>query len=69
MKDDDGVPVHRGDWISFSYGIPPVGVRARLVERQGDLVAVTLGNHKPKEMKLSRLRHYVGSWFKADPPA
>ena len=69
MEDDDGFEVKSGDWISFSYGIPPVGVRARLYDRDGELWAVTLGKHKPREIKLSQLRRHVGNWYRADGPA
>lgn len=62
-KDDDGLWVTVGDTIRFSYGIPPVGVNAPIVERDGQLVALTPG-HKPKECQLRRLRRHVGNWYK-----
>lgn len=69
MKDDDGVGVKSGDWISFSYGIPPIRVDARVFIRQGALTAVVVGNHKPREVKLRALRRYVGNWYKSNGPA
>lgn len=69
MKDDDGFEVRSGDWISFSYGIPPVRVDARVFVRQGALTAVVVGRHKPREMKLRDLRRHVGNWYKTSGPA
>lgn len=66
MVDDDGYTVKSGDWISFSYGIPPVGVRARLSNRDGTLWATVLGKHRPREIRLKDLRKYVGNWYKCD---
>ena len=43
MKDDDGVDVSDGDWIAFSYGIPPVGVDARISGKPDRLVATFSG--------------------------
>jgi hypothetical protein len=68
MTDDDDVPVKTGDWISFSYGIPPIRVDARLSTQKGVLTLTVLGNHKPRTMALSRLRDHVGSWYKTDGP-
>lgn len=69
MKDDDGFEVKGGDWISFTYGIPPVRVDARVFIRQGALTAVVVGRHKPREMKLRALRRHVGNWYKTNGPA
>lgn len=66
MVDDDGCKVKSGDWISFSYGIPPVCVRARLSNRAGTLWATVLGRHRPREIKLKDLRKHVGNWYKVD---
>lgn len=63
MLDDDGVKVSAGDKIKFNYGIPPVLVRARLVQRGNSLIALTPG-HNPVECNLRSLRKYVGAWFK-----
>lgn len=69
MKDDDGFDVVAGDWISFSYGIPPVGVRARISSENGKLIATVLGRHKPRQIALAALRQYVGNWYKASGPS
>lgn len=68
MRDADDEFVQHGDWISFSYGIPPVGVHAEIIERDGKLIALTPG-HTPEECSLRALKGHVGAWFKATPPA
>lgn len=68
MLDDDGIKVGPGDWISFSYGIPAIGVRARISEQGGRLIMTVLGKHKPRSMPLASLRRHVGNWYKADGP-
>jgi putative component of toxin-antitoxin plasmid stabilization module len=68
MRDDDGEEVGPGDWISFSYGIPPVRVKARLSRRENDLRFTVLGEHEPREMRLKDLRRHVGSWYKISEP-
>ena len=68
MRDDDGDAVGPGDWITFSYGIPPVRVYARLSTQEGVLTLTVLGNHKPRTMALAKLRGYVGCWYKYTGP-
>lgn len=67
MRDDDGVQVTAGDWVYFSYGIPPIGVNAQLILRDGRLVGLCPGHHPP-EFDLRDLRKFVGSWYKTTPP-
>ena len=62
-RDDDGQRVTAGDSVRFCYGIPPVAVVAKIVERGGRLVALTPG-HTPAECELRSLRKAVGSWYK-----
>lgn len=62
-RDDDGNMVTSGDTVKFIYGIPPVLVKARLIQRKNKLIALTPG-HTPSECPLARLRKYVGAWFK-----
>ena len=63
MLDDDKQRVSSGDTVRFNYGIPPVCVKAKLVQRGKQLIALTPG-HKPTECNLRNLRKYVGGWFK-----
>ncbi len=64
--DADGNEVRDGDLIFFAYGIPPVGVEARVVNRSGKLVALTPG-HKPSECDLSKIKKHVGEFYKVVP--
>jgi hypothetical protein len=68
MRDDDGIAVRAGDWITFSYGIPPVRVDAKVSTQKGRLVFTVLGPHRPRQGELLSLRRHVGSWYKSDGP-
>lgn len=63
LLDDDRQPTWAGDTVSFNYGIPPVGVRAKIICRGNSLIALTPG-HTPAECNLRTLRKYVGSWYR-----
>ncbi len=63
LLDDDRVPVKAGDTVRFNYGIPPIVVDAKIVQRRGQLIALTPG-HDPAECNLRKLRSYVGGWVK-----
>ena len=63
LLDDDRVQVKAGDTVRFNYGIPPVVVDAKIVQRRGQLIALTPG-HDPAECNLRKLRSYVGNWYK-----
>lgn len=62
-EDENGELVQAGDWIRFSYGIPPVCVEARIIERDGRLIALTPG-HNPAESSLRSLKNHVGFFTK-----
>lgn len=62
VKDSDGNVVKPGDYIQFSYGIPPVGVRAKVIERDGRLIALTPG-HNPAECSVRSLKGHVGDFW------
>lgn len=63
MFDDDGKRVKAGDTVRFTYGIPLMCVKAKLVQRGNKLIALTPG-YNPTECNLRSLRKYVGQWFK-----
>jgi hypothetical protein len=63
LRDDDGEPTGAGDTVRFNYGIPPLVVDAKIVQRRGQLIALTPG-HDPTECNLRSLRKYVGNWYK-----
>lgn len=64
LLDCDKAQVSDGDSISFTYGIPPVKVIAKIREENGRLIGTCIGNHHPKEFNLRSLRSYVGEWYK-----
>ena len=68
MRDDDGIAVRAGDWITFSYGIPPVRVDAKVSTQKGRLIFTVLGRHRPRQGLLYSLRRHVGSWYQSDGP-
>lgn len=61
LIDSDGNRVSAGDVVRFNYGIPPVVVDAKIVQRGRSLIALTPG-HSPRECNLRSLRKYVGQW-------
>lgn len=58
ITDDDGKVIRAGNTIHFGYGIPPVAVRAKVIERNGKMIALTPG-HKPAECEV----FYIKKWF------
>lgn len=62
ILDMDGVEVVAGDIVHFAYGIPPVGVAAPIVSRNGKLIALTRG-HKPAECPLADLNRHAGPFW------
>lgn len=66
-RDSDMMQIRAGNWIRFSYGIPPRVVRAEVVERNGRLIALTPG-HTPDECDLRALRIAVGEFWRDTPP-
>ena len=54
LVDDDGIEITAGCVLHFAYGIPPVPVRAEIVERKGRLVALTPG-HDPGSAPVSAI--------------
>lgn len=62
VVDGDGVEVVAGCEIRFAFGLPPVGVLALVIERDGALIALT-PDHNPRECKVSELRRHVGEFW------
>ena len=66
LRDSDGKWVTAGDWISFSFGIPPIYVKAK-VYQEGKTLWYEIHSPKdvmPKTGKLRSLRLYVHEWWK-----
>ena len=66
MHDSDRRTVKSGDVIQFSYGIPPVRVYAKVIEENGELVALTPG-HNPERETLKNVRKFCEHFYKVDP--
>lgn len=65
--DSDKVRIRAGDWIMFSYGIPPIRVIGEVFERGGKLLVKTPG-HSPSECSLRELRKCVYDFYKWTKP-
>ena len=61
--DSDGNILRARDTIAFSYGIPPVNVKAKVGEINGVLFAFT-PEHYPKKIKIAQIERCVGSFYK-----
>lgn len=66
ITDSDGTPVTHGCEISFSFGIPPITVKALVVQRDGVLTALTPGL-RPDSCPVAKLRAHVGDFWVRDP--
>jgi hypothetical protein len=61
LIDDDGIEIRAGDVLHFGYGIPGVGVNAKVIDRDGKLIALTPG-HKPPEVPVSYIVKNFNCW-------
>ncbi len=68
MRDEDGLPIKSGDHITFTFGIPPICVLARVTTTGGELWIECLSppDVKPKRESLVRLMKWYQVW-KASP--
>jgi hypothetical protein len=64
VKDEDGKPLKSGDYITFSFGIPPTSVLCRINSTGGPLVAECLDppSVKPRTEKLASLMNWYQVW-------
>jgi hypothetical protein len=67
MKDSDGTPIKNGDIVGFSYGIPPVHVRGRVIGGGDDFQLPTPG-HKPPIVTLKELKKMGIVFYKYEEP-
>ena len=51
--------IRAGMTVLFSFGIPPINVRAKIIKRGGKLIALTPG-HNPPECPVHSLKRHVG---------
>lgn len=62
--DSDGVRVFEGDQIEFSYGIPSVHVKGRVVLGTDGRLHVSTPHTYPKMCSITNLRKSVGLFYK-----
>lgn len=64
VRDEDGLPIKSGDYITFTFGIPPICVLARVTDTGGDMwiECLTPEDVKPKREKLSNLMKWYQVW-------
>lgn len=67
-RDEDGIPLKAGDHITFTFGIPPTSVLARLSQGSAGLCIDCLypPEVQPKQEALSNLMKWYQVW-KASP--
>ncbi len=63
-KDDDGVTLKHGDYITFTFGIPPICVTAMLTagETGWQVECLHPTNVKPKHTSLADLTKHYQIW-------
>ena len=68
-RDEDGVPLKDGDYITFTFGIPPICVTARLSEGSTGLGVECLhpADVKPKRTTLKDLTKHYQIWKASKP--
>jgi hypothetical protein len=64
VRDEEGIPLKSGDYITFTFGIPPICVLARLSTTGGKLWidCLTPDDVKPKRERLSDLMKWYQVW-------
>jgi hypothetical protein len=67
-RDEDGIPLKDGDYITFTFGIPPICVTARVSagEKDWTVTCIHPADVKPKTTPLRELTRYYQIW-KASP--
>ena len=68
IRDEEGIPLRPGDYITFTFGIPPISVLCRLTSTGGPMEVECLHPHdvKPKRETLANLMQWYQVW-KASP--
>ena len=64
IKDEDGIRLRSGDYISFAFGLPPISVLARLTETDGRwmIECIDPPDVKPRRSTLADLRRHYAIW-------
>ena len=69
QKDEDGVPLKHNDYITFTFGIPPICVTARVTQGHTGWGVECLhpADVKPKRTTLKDLTKYYQIWKASKP--
>ena len=64
IKDEDGVPLKVGDYITFSFGIPPTCVTCQITDGKDGWTVQCLHPQdvKPKALPFAELTQYYQVW-------
>lgn len=64
IRDEDGVPIKPGDYITFTFGIPPISVLCRVTSTGGQMQIECLGppDVKPKRESLANIMKWYQVW-------
>lgn len=64
IRDEDGIPLKSGDYITFTFGIPPISVLARLSSTGGEMQIECLDppDVKPKFENLKTVMKFYQVW-------
>ena len=67
IKDDNGNKINDGDIIHFSYGLPPLGVDAKVRwdPVKNDWIVLTPG-HNPTSCKLRYIKKWMSPIYKVE---
>ena len=61
IRDEDGIPIRPGDYITFTFGIPPTSVLCRVTSTGGPMAVECL--HPPEvKPKHETLANLMGSY-------
>ena len=64
IKDEDGIPLKVGDYITFTFGIPPTCVTCQITDGKDGWSVQCLHPQdvKPKAMPFDKLTRYYQVW-------
>ena len=61
-RDGDGIPLKAGDYITFTFGIPPTCVTARIGADGSGVECLHPPDVKPKHIALGEVMKYYQVW-------
>lgn len=64
IRDEDGLPIRPGDYITFSFGIPPISVLCRVTSAGGPMQVECLDppDVKPRREALASVMKWYQVW-------